>query len=106
MQDTLALTVDAIATDDTVNLAEKAAGFAISGTTGSEGGVSVTVTVGSMELSDTSDNNGAWSVTVPANATYITGDQRGGVGEREQDRVHRAERRDPHPERWTSPRPR
>ena len=35
VQDTLAL-VDAIATDDTVNLAEKAAGFA-SGTTGSEG---------------------------------------------------------------------
>ena len=36
VQDTLALTLDAIATDDTVNLAEKAAGFAISGTTGSE----------------------------------------------------------------------
>ena len=73
VQDTLALTLDAIATDDTVNLAEKAAGFAISGATGSEAGVSVTVTVGSMELSDTSDNNGAWSVTVPADATYITG---------------------------------
>ena len=47
VQDTLALSVDAIATDDTVNIAEKTAGFAISGTTGSEGGVSVTVTVGS-----------------------------------------------------------
>ena len=73
VQDTLALTLDAIATDDTVNLAEKAAGFAISGATGSEAGVSVTVTVGSMELTATSNSNGAWSVTVPANATYITG---------------------------------
>ena len=36
VQDTLALSVDAIATDDTVNIAEKTAGFAISGTTGSE----------------------------------------------------------------------
>ena len=73
VQDTLALTLDAIATDDTVNLAEKTAGFAISGATGSEAGVSVTVTVGSMELTATSNSNGAWSVNVPANATYITG---------------------------------
>ena len=36
VQDTLALSVDAIATDDTVNIAEKTAGFAISGATGSE----------------------------------------------------------------------
>ena len=73
VQDTLALTVDAIATDGTVNIAEKAAGFAISGGTGSEGGVSVTVTVGTTELTATSDSNGAWSVSVPANAAYITG---------------------------------
>ena len=71
---TLALTVDTIATDNTVNIAEKTAGFAISGTTGSEGGVAVSVTIGAQSpLSDTSDNNGAWSVTVPADATYITG---------------------------------
>ena len=70
---TLALTVDTIATDNTVNIAEKTAGFAISGATGSEAGVSVTVTVGSMELTATSNSNGAWSVNVPANATYITG---------------------------------
>ena len=71
---TLALSVDAIATDNMVNIAEKTAGFAISGTTGSEGGVAVSVTIGSQSpLSDTSDNNGAWSVTVPADATYITG---------------------------------
>ena len=70
---TLALTLDAIAGDDTVNIAEKAAGFAISGDTGSEGGVSVTVTVGSTPLTATSDSGGAWSVDVPANAAYLTG---------------------------------
>ncbi len=41
----LPLTLAAIATDNTINLAERAAGFAISGTTGSEAGVAVTVTV-------------------------------------------------------------
>ena len=69
----LALTLDTIATDDTVNIAEKAAGFAISGATGSEGGVSVTVTVGGTPLTATSDSGGAWSVAVPANAAYLTG---------------------------------
>ena len=70
---TLALTLDTIAGDDTVNIAEKTAGFAISGDTGSEGGVSVTVTVGTTQLTATSDSGGAWSVAVPANAAYITG---------------------------------
>ena len=69
----LALILDAIAGDDTVNIAEKAAGFAISGATGSEGGVSVTVTVGTTELTATSGAGGAWSVDVPANAAYLTG---------------------------------
>ena len=69
----LALTLDVIAGDDTVNIAEKAAGFAISGATGSEGGVSVTVTVGTTELTATSDSAGAWSVDVPADAAYLTG---------------------------------
>ena len=70
---TLVLTLDAIAGDDTVNIAEKAAGFAISGATGSEGGVSVTVTVGTTELTATSAAGGAWSVDVPVNAAYLTG---------------------------------
>ena len=69
----LALNLDTIAGDDTVNIAEKAAGFAIGGATGSEGGVSVTVTVGSTPLTATSDSGGAWSVAVPANAAYLTG---------------------------------
>ena len=72
---TLALTLDAIATDNTVNIAEKAAGFAISGATGSQGGVSVTVTVGTTELTATSvaADPATWSVAVPANAAYLTG---------------------------------
>ncbi len=69
----LALTLDAIAGDDTVNIAEKAAGFAISGATGSQGGVSVTVTVGTTELTATSTAAGAWSVDAAANAAYLTG---------------------------------
>ena len=71
--ESLALNLDTIAGDDTVNIAEKAAGFMISGDTGSEGGVSVTVTVGSTTLTATSAAGGAWSVDVPANATYLTG---------------------------------
>ena len=71
----LAVTLDAIAGDDTVNIAEKAAGFTISGNTGSEGGVSVTVTVDTTELTTTSADTdpATWSVSVPADATYITG---------------------------------
>ena len=69
----LALTLDTIAGDDTVNIAEKAAGFAIGGATGSEGGVSVTVTVGSTPLTATSTAAGAWSVDVPPGASYLTG---------------------------------
>ena len=72
---TLVLNVDAIAGDNTVNIAEKAAGFTISGDTGSEGGVSVTVTVGSTDLTATSSDadQATWTVSVPGDATYITG---------------------------------
>ena len=71
----LALSLDTIAGDNTVNIAEKAAGFTISGNTGSEGGASVTVTVGSTDLTATSGSSdpATWSVNVPANASYITG---------------------------------
>ena len=71
---TLALSLAAIAGDDTVNVAEHAAGFPISGDTGTEADVSVSVTIGSQSpVTATSAANGAWVVTVPANATYITG---------------------------------
>ena len=71
----LMLKVNAIATDGTVNIAERAAGFAISGDTGSEGGVTVTVRVGTEELTATSAeaDPAIWSVNVPGNAAYIVG---------------------------------
>ena len=72
----LALNLDAIAEDNTVNIAEKTAGFTISGDTGTESGVSVTVAIGTGSLSATSaDDAGTatWSVSVPADASYITG---------------------------------
>ena len=73
--ESLALNLDAIAGDDTVNIAEKAAGFTIGGATGSEGGVSVTVTVGTTDLTATSAaaDPATWSVSVPPGASYLTG---------------------------------
>ena len=72
---TLLLSLDAIAGDNRINIAEKAAGFTIGGNTGSVGGANVTVTVGTTELPATSAdaNPATWSVSVPANASYITG---------------------------------
>ena len=72
---TLVLNLDAVATDNTINIAEKAAGFSISGNTGTESGVSVTVTVGTTELTATSSaaDPATWSVSVPVDANYITG---------------------------------
>ena len=72
-QGPLALNLNTVAGDDTVNIAEKTAGFTITGDTGSENGVSVSVTVGSTTLQTTSGSNGAWSVSVPPAASYITG---------------------------------
>ena len=71
----LVLNLDAVATDNTVNIDEKTAGFTISGDTGSEAGVNVTVTVGATELTATSAeaDPATWSVSVPADASYITG---------------------------------
>ena len=71
---TLAVNVAPVAGDNTVNIAERAAGFAISGDTGSESGVSVTVTIGSATLTATSSsaNPAVWSVSVPPVASYIS----------------------------------
>ena len=68
---TLGPSVNTIADDDTINAEEKAAGFAITGNTGLESGASVTVAIGSFQLTATSGAGGAWSVTVPASAPYI-----------------------------------
>ena len=71
----LVLNLDAIATDDIINIAEKGAGFNIGGDTGSVGGVSVTMTVGDTELTATSADAdpATWSVSVVPDASYITG---------------------------------
>ena len=89
----LALTLDVIAGDGTVNIAEKAAGFEIGGDTGSEGGVSVTVTLGDTELTATSaDADPAiWSVSVAPDASYITGRGCGRGGQRLEGRLQRAQ---------------
>ena len=70
---TLSLSMSPIAGDDVVNIAERRNGFAIAGATGRMQGVAVTVTVGTGELNTTSDAGGAWSVSVPANASYVAG---------------------------------
>ena len=71
---TLALNLDPIATDDTVNIDEHATGFTISGDTGSEPDVMVRVTIGSQSsLTATLGTGGVWSVIVPAGASYLTG---------------------------------
>ena len=68
--------VEPIATDNVINAAEKKLGFSISGDTGTESGVSVTVVIGTETLTVTSaDDSGiaTWSVNVPADASDITG---------------------------------
>ena len=70
---TLSLSISPIADDDVVNIAERRNGFPIAGATGMVQGVAVTVTVGTGELDTTSGAGGAWSVSVPANASYVAG---------------------------------
>ena len=76
---TLVLNVNAIASDNALNIAEKAAGFAIGGDTGTEAGVSVVVKVGSHTFDAVTsaiasgETTATWSVSVPTAATYITG---------------------------------
>ena len=71
----LVLNVNVIAVGGTINIDEKAAGFIIAGDTGSVGGVSVTVRVGTEELTATSAeaDPAIWSVNVPGDAAYIVG---------------------------------
>ncbi|MXX93205.1 MAG: hypothetical protein F4Y63_07125 [Chloroflexi bacterium] len=67
----LSIDADAIAGDGWVNIAEKAAGFAIGGT--AVAGASVSLTVGGTALSAVlADSQGSWSVSVLANSAYIT----------------------------------
>ena len=77
-----------------MNIDEKAAGFTITGDTGSEGAVSVTVTVGTTELTATSADAdpATWSVSVPQGRDlHYWHERRCGPCQRhDQDRVHRA----------------
>ena len=69
---TLSLTLDTIAGDNTINAVERATGFAITGNTGAEPIVSVTVTVGTVQLTPViSDEGGAWLVPIPTNPSYL-----------------------------------
>ena len=67
----LGLSVNPIADDDAINAVEKAAGFAVTGNTGLESGASVSVAIGSFQLTATSGAGGTWSVAVPSSAPYI-----------------------------------
>ena len=98
---TLVLNVDAIATDNRINIAEKAAGFTVSGDTGSVGSVSVSVEVGSTTLTTTSSSAdpATWSVSVPAAASYITESSVSVDGLGIEDRIHGTERRDAYADR-------
>ena len=72
----LALNVSAVATeatDNVVNIAEKAAGFSVAGNTGDQDGVTVTLEFGSGVLTTTTSGaDGTWSAAVPPNAAYLT----------------------------------
>ena len=63
--------------DDVIDIEDKAAGFIISGNTGTEPAVDIEVTISdtanrtAAELKATSDDLGVWSVSVPADAAYI-----------------------------------
>ena len=70
----LPLSVAAVTSDNTIDDAEKMAGFNITGSTGSLEDATVTVTLGGTTVgSTTSASNGAWSMAVPADATYLIG---------------------------------
>ena len=77
---TLTLNVDDdIAGDGTINIAEKASGFTIGGDTGTESGVTVTVTIGGTALTSVTSaiedgqTDATWTVTVDPDRNYITG---------------------------------
>ncbi|WP_320726466.1 Ig-like domain-containing protein [Enterobacter sp. 118C5] len=63
----VAISIDAIATDDVINAAEKGADLVLSGTTSNvEENQTVTVTFGGKSYTATVDADGKWTATVPA----------------------------------------
>jgi hypothetical protein len=64
---TVAISIDAIATDDVINAAEKGADLVLSGTTSNvEANQAVTITFGGKSYTATVDADGKWTATVPA----------------------------------------
>ncbi|MCK6666607.1 Ig-like domain-containing protein [Enterobacter asburiae] len=63
----VAISIDAIATDDVINAAEKGADLVLSGTTSNvEANQTVTITFGGKSYTATVDADGKWTATVPA----------------------------------------
>ncbi|NIF34945.1 Ig-like domain-containing protein [Enterobacter sp. Tr-810] len=64
---TVAISIDAIATDDVINAAEKGADLVLSGaTTNVEAGQTVTLSLNGKIYTTTVDDNGNWTYTVPS----------------------------------------
>ncbi|UXP21955.1 Ig-like domain-containing protein [Enterobacter sp. 155105] len=64
---TVAISIDAIATDDVINAAEKGADLVLSGaTTNVEAGQTVTISLNGKIYSATVDDSGNWTYTVPS----------------------------------------
>ena len=63
----VAISIDAIASDDVINAAEKGADLVLSGTTSNvEANQTVTITFGGKSYTATVDADGKWTATVPA----------------------------------------
>ncbi|MBG0650212.1 Ig-like domain-containing protein [Enterobacter asburiae] len=63
----VAISIDAIATDDVINAAEKGADLVLSGTTSNvEANQTVTITFGGKSYTATVDADGKWTATVPS----------------------------------------
>jgi len=63
----IAISIDAVATDDVINAAEKGADLVLSGTTSNvEENQTVTITFGGKSYTATVDADGKWTATVPA----------------------------------------
>ncbi|MBF9769777.1 Ig-like domain-containing protein [Enterobacter asburiae] len=63
----VAISIDAVATDDVINAAEKGADLVLSGTTSNvEANQTVTITFGGKSYTATVDADGKWTATVPS----------------------------------------
>ncbi len=71
---TVAVSINAIATDDVINAAEKGADLVLSGaTTHVEAGQTVTISLNGKIYSATVDDSGNWTYTVPSADWHTSG---------------------------------